>query len=90
MSRDLDKMLGANCSDHIIESYSKYSYGFLLEHRDDGIKEYKRYSKGLKELGLAKTKYFYIYYYMLLIFGKNGSSRLIQLMKRAIGSTQKL
>ena len=90
MSKELDKMLNVNCSDRIIETYSKYSYGFLLEHRDDGIKEYNRYSRGLKELGFAKTKYFYIYYYLLLIFGKNGSSRIIQIMKKALGSTPKL
>ncbi len=90
MAEKLDTMLNVNCSQRIIQSYSKYSYGFLLEHRDDGVKEYKRYSKGLKELGFACTPYFYIYYYMLLILGKQGSARLIMFMKKAIGRTPRL
>ncbi len=90
MSKELDKMLGVNCSGRIIESYSKYSYGFLLEHRDDGIKEYKRYSKGLKELGFACARYFYIYYYLLLILGKRNTGRVIMLMKRVLGKTPRL
>ncbi|PWT26240.1 glycosyltransferase family 2 protein [Butyrivibrio fibrisolvens] len=90
MSQELDKMLGVNCSDRIIETYSKYSYGFLLEHRDDGVKEYRRYSEGLKALGFACTYYYYVYYYMLLLLGKKGSAQIIMLMKRFLGKTPRL
>ncbi len=44
MSERLDKMFGICCSHRIIESYSKYSYGFLLEHRNDGVKVYRKYA----------------------------------------------
>ncbi len=90
MTKELDKILGINCNKKIIESYSKYSYGFLLEHRDDGIKEYNRYSKGLKELGFACTYHYFIYYYMLLLFGKNGSAKIIMFIKKILGKTPRL
>ncbi|MCR5215109.1 MAG: glycosyltransferase [Eubacterium sp.] len=90
MAEKLDEKLNVSCSQKIIESYSKYSYGFLLEHRDDGVKTYKRYAKGLKELGFACTSYFYIYYYLLLIFGKRGSAKIIMFLKKIIGKTPRL
>lgn len=90
MSEKLDEMFRIKCSYKIIETYSKYSYGFLLEHRDDGVKVYRKYADGLKKLGFACTKYFYIYYYLLLIFGKNGAAKVIMALKKVLGSTPKL
>ncbi len=90
MAEKLDEKLGVKCSNIIIESYSKYSYGFLLEHRDDGVKTFREYAASLKEMGFACTPYFKIYYYLLLIFGKKGSVKIIMLMKKIIGRTPRL
>lgn len=90
MSNKLDEMLGVSCSKRIMKSYSRYSYGFLLEHRDDGVKEYIRYANGLRKLGFAVSPLFYVYYYLLLIFGKERTRKIIQSMKKTIGSTPRL
>lgn len=90
MAEKLDEMLNVSCSKRIIDSYSKYSYGFLLEHRDDGIAIYKQYAKGLKRLGFACTPYFYIYYYLLLFLGKRNTGKVIIWMKRILGKTPRL
>ena len=49
-----------------------HSYGFLLEHREDGLSSYRAYAGRLKALGFACSPYFYLYYYGLLLFGKKG------------------
>ena len=71
-------------------SYSKYSYGYLIEHRDDGVKVYRQYAKEIKKLGLGNSIYFYIYYYALLIFGKNNCQKGIGLIKKVVGRTPRL
>lgn len=90
MSEKLDEMLGVNCSNRIMESYSKYSYGFLLEHRDEGIAVFRDYSRGLKDMGFACTPFFYVYYYLLLLFGKRGTSKIIVFLKKVVGKTPRL
>lgn len=90
MSQELDKMLEVNCSQRIIESYSKYSYGFLLEHRDGGISTFRRYAKELRKLGFACTPYFYLYYFMLLVLGKRNTGKVIIALKRMLGATPKI
>lgn len=90
LTESIDKKKGIDCSKKIIDSYSKYSYGFLLAQRDAGIAAYRNYAKELKKLGFANTLYFYVYYWMLLLLGKRGSRKLISRIKRIMGKTPKL
>ena len=90
LSDSIEKKLDIKITDEIITSYSKYSYGFLAEHRDDGIKIFREYSRELKKLGFAKTFHFYIYYYALLILGKTNCQKLIMMIKKLRGSTPRL
>ena len=90
LSESIEKKLNIKITDEIITTYSKYSYGFLYEHRDDGIKIFRNYAKELKKLGFAKTYHFYIYYFMLLILGKKNCQKLIMFIKKLRGSTPRL
>ena len=86
----IDAIFGICCKGKILQSYSKYSYGFLLEHREDGLSSYRAYAGRLKALGFACSPYFYLYYYGLLFFGKKGMRNLIILIKKILGSTPRL
>lgn len=90
MTESIDRKCNVSSTDSIIMSYSKYSYGFLHEHRQDGIKVFRAYAKELKKLGFAKSKLFYVYYIGLLILGKRGCQNLIILIKKILGKTPKL
>ena len=86
----IDRKLGTNIKPGVMKSYSKYSFGYLYEHRDDGIKVYRNYAKEIKKLGLGDSIYFYIYYYALLILGVRSCQKAIRLIKKAMGKTPKL
>ncbi len=90
VAESIDEKLGICGADRIMKSYSKYSYGFLHEHRDDGVKVFNAYARELKKLGFASSKLFYIYYFGLLIFGKRGFRRMIMIVKKVLGKTPKL
>ena len=90
MAKGIDEELNTNMEDRIIMSYSKYSYGFLHEHRDEGLKKWNQYVIGLKKLGFASTPYFYLYYLLLLLFGKKNSQKIIRRIKKIIGKTPRL
>ena len=90
MTREIDKKIGTKITEPIMLSYSKYSYGFLHEHRQDGIKAFNKYTKGLIDLGFAKTYHFYIYYLGLLILGKKNCQKIIRAIKKKRGSTPHL
>lgn len=81
---------GTHITKPIIKSYAKYSYGYLLEHRDDGIKVFRDYAREIKKIGLGDSVYFYIYYYMLLILGRRNCQRLIRTVKKVVGHTPRL
>ena len=86
----IDKKYGINSSDKIMKSYSKYSYGYLHEHRDKGVKVFCQYAKELKKLGFANSFYFYVYFWGLLILGKRNCQKIIQFIKKVKGKTPKL
>lgn len=85
-----DRKNNTQITQRIMKSYSKYSYGYLFEHRDDGIKVFHAYAKEIKKIGLGDSAYFYIYYYALLILGKKRCQCLIRNMKKIIGHTPRL
>lgn len=90
ISESIDDKFGIQSADRIRDSYSRYSYGFLFEHRDKGVKVFTEYAKELKKLGFASSKLFYVYYLGLLIFGKKGFRKIIIFIKRVLGKTPKL
>ena len=90
MTESIDAKCEIQSTDKIINTYSKYSYGFLLEHRDKGVKVFRSYAKELKKLGFASSKLFYIYYLGLLIFGRKGCQNIIIFIKKVLGKTPKL
>lgn len=69
---------------------SKYSYGFLKEQRNKGMKTFTRYCKDLKKLGFATSIYFYVYYVGLAFFGVRGCDKIIAFVKRIVGHRPKL
>lgn len=90
MTKAIDSKLHVSISEDVMISYSKYSYGFLHEHRKDGIVQFNRYAKGLKDLGFARTYHFYLYYIALLIMGKDNCQKVIRFLKRVRGKTPRL
>lgn len=90
LTEGVDCKLGTNIVDRIMKSYSKYSYGYLYEHRDDGIKEYRRYAKEIKKMGLGDSVYYSVYYYALLFLGTKNCQRIIKKLKIIVGHTPRL
>lgn len=90
LAESIDQKCNIKSVDKIMLSYSKYSYGFLHEHRNDGVKIFTEYAKELKKLGFAQSKLFYVYYLGLLILGKKGCQNLIMFIKKVLGKTPKL
>lgn len=90
LAESIDRKNNIKCAQYIINTYSKYSYGFLLSQRDNGLKIYMNYARELKKMGYASSWYFYVYYYLLLVFGRVGSRMIISAIKRMVGKTPKL
>ena len=90
MAERIDRMLGTDTKLDILKSYSKYSYGYLIEHRDDGVSAFREYAREIKRLGLGNSPYFYIYYYALLLLGKKKCQYGVRFIKKVIGRTPRL
>lgn len=90
LSEGIDKKFQINVTDPIMVSYSKYAYGYMHEHRDDGIRVFHQYVRELKRLGFARTYHFYMYYVALLILGKRNCEKLIMAIKMRKGYTPRL
>jgi len=88
--KTFDKLNHTNISSCVIKSYSKYSYGFLKEHRDEGILDYVKYSFRLMQMGYGRTIYFYIYFIGVLFLGKTNCQKLIRIIKKIAGQTPHL
>jgi glycosyltransferase involved in cell wall biosynthesis len=90
LTQAFDEMYGTSVSERIINTYAKYSYGYLIEHRDDGVKVFKEYAKEIKKIGMGNSVYFYIYYYALLILGTNNCKKGVRFIKKVLGKTPRL
>lgn len=80
----------SDSAEKMLLEMSKYSYSFLSIQRPKGKRIFKSYAKGLKEIGLGRSKYFDLYYYALLVFGKQFCDKLIRIIKNTIGHRPKL
>ena len=90
LTEGFDKKNGTTITPGVLKSYSKYSYGYLHEHRDDGAKVFIKYAKEIKKIGMGNSAYFYIYFWMLLLLGKRRSQNMIRRMKKVLGKTPRL
>jgi len=90
VTESIDSEYNVNLTSKILKEYSKYSYGYLHEHRDDGVKIFKAYAKEIKKIGLGDSPLFNVYYVALLILGKKNCQRCIQMIKKILGKTPKL
>lgn len=69
----------------IKHNMSKYSYTFMCEQRNKGIKVFNGYVKELEKMGFASSVYFYIYYVGLLLLGRKNCTKIIRGLKYLIG-----
>lgn len=90
LAEDIDRKLGTSVTEQIMITYSKYSFGFLHEHRDEGVRTFNFYAKELRKLGFNRTYHFELYYLGLLVLGKRNCQKLIMLIKKITGHTPKL
>lgn len=81
----IDQKHGLNSTSHIQMEMSKYSYPLMHNTRNYGKKEFKEHVAKLRELGLDCSKYFNVYYYGLLWFGKPLCDKVIDFFKKVIG-----
>lgn len=71
----------------IKHNMSKYSYVDLAleRRRGTGIKEFTKYARELKKMGLGSSIYFYIYYFALIIIGYKKCDKIINYIKTKKG-----
>lgn len=86
----MDEKHHINSTDYVKKDMSKYAYPILSIQRKKGAKEFRNYHKQLKQIGIAITPYYYIYYWALLIFNERFCDKMIRGMKKALGRTPKL
>lgn len=86
----IDIERGTCLQNKIIIDLSKYSYGFLVVQRKNGIRHFIKYINGLRKMEYGKTIYFYIYITLLLILGTLLSDKLISFIKSKSRSIPKL
>lgn len=90
MTKGIDDRYGTHITDRILKSYSKYSYGYLIEHRDKGVKVFRAYAKEIKRIGLGDSLYFYVYYIALLLLGRRRCQAVVRRLKKTLGHTPRL
>jgi abequosyltransferase len=83
----IDGTCGIQLREKILLDISKYSYPSLAIQRHLGIFDFTDYCISLYKLGFAKSIYFYIYFLMLIVLGKNICDQLIYGLRNKLGST---
>lgn len=86
----IDKKYNMNSTSFIKKDISKYSYPILSIQRKKGRKDFKEYSRQLKEIGLNCSFYYEFYYCMLYIFGEGFCDWGIRTIKKILGRTPQL
>jgi len=86
VTRYIDEKYDLNSTDTIRMEWSKYSsYPTMLKQRVLGVKQLKSSCRELQSLGLDGSKYFYLYYIGLLLFGANFCSWIVKTIKKIYG-----
>lgn len=86
----MDEKYGCQSTDYVKKDISKYAYPVLSIQRKRGRKAFAEYHHRLKQLGLACTKYYYVYYVGLYLFGERFCDKGIRIIKRILGKTPQL
>ncbi len=87
----VDKKNGIDSTSLIKKEWSKYSsYPTFIKYRKIGKKELKQCKKSMEEIGLNCSKYFYFYYYMVLIFGVRICNFGVETLRKILGSRPEL
>ena len=91
ISSYIDNKYSLNSTKFIRRDISKYSYPILSIQREKGIKVFKNYCNQLIErVKINESFYYYIYYYSLLILGKNICDKIIIKIKNLFKHTPNL
>lgn len=85
-----DKKYNLNITPKIKKDMSKYFYPSLSIHRDKGLKIFFNYVFQVNELGFNISFYYYLYIFLLTIFGKRVCDSGIRIIKKFLGRTPKL
>ncbi len=86
----MDEKYHITSTEYVKKDISKYAYPILSIQRKRGRKEFSGYHRRLKELGIACTIYYYIYYVLLILFNEKLCDKGIRLIKKIVGKTPKL
>lgn len=86
----LDQKYKIHSTEYIQRDISKYAYPVLSIQRKKGRKVFFQYHRRLKELGIAITLYYYIYFVALFLFNEKICDGIIRGLKKILGKTPKL
>jgi hypothetical protein len=85
-----DKKYHLNVTPDIKKDMSKYFYPSLSIHRDKGLKVFFDYVGQVGKLGYNISVYYYLYIFLLTVFGKNICDNSIRVIKNILGRTPRL
>jgi len=71
--------------EEIINDIGNYSYPILSIQRNKPIPEFIRYFNSLRKVGFSRNPYLYLYFFILLLLGRNLSGKLIVFIKHILG-----
>lgn len=86
----MDQKYNIHSTECVKKDISKYAYPVLSIQRKRGRKEFAEYHQRLKELGIANTRYYYIYYWGLYLLDERICDKIIHSTKKILGKTPKL
>lgn len=86
----MDEKYHIQSTEKVKMDISKYSYPILSIQRKRGRKDFQKYHKRLCEIGLNCSKYYYVYYVGLYLFGEKFCDGGIRMIKKIWGRTPKL
>lgn len=86
----IDDKYKISSTEIIKHDMSKYFYPNLAIQRNKGWKKFFYYKRRLDKMGFNTSIYYHIYFFLLLILGKNNCDYLIVKLKNIIGRTPQL
>lgn len=86
----IDSQCKISARNRVLLDISKYSYPSLAIQRHLGVYKFTKYCFCLYKMGFAASKYFYIYYLLLLVFGQKRCDGFIYGLRNKLGVTPAL
>jgi len=90
IARSVEVARGINIYKKILRDLSSYSYPILVVQADKPLAMFCRYYLALIKLGLGCRVLFHVYFFSILLLGKNRMENLIAWIKRKLGHTPSL